>query len=77
MAGAFDTDNFKHNTLAQAALVSLKKGDLVWIDVLSGGVRYETCRKIDKNMRNFNISRSNDNKYIHFIGILIKPTANC
>lgn len=55
VSGAFDTDNFKHNTLAMASLVPLKAGDWVWIEVLSGGVR------------------SNDNLYIHFVGILIKP----
>ena len=55
IGGAFDTDNFKHNTLAQATLAKMNRGDLVWIDVLSGGVR------------------SNDNLYINFVGILIKP----
>ena len=29
MAGAFDTDNYKHNTLAQMALVDLESGDKV------------------------------------------------
>ena len=29
VAGAFDTDNYKHNTLAQMALVDLEVGDQV------------------------------------------------
>jgi len=39
LAGAFDTDNYKHNTLAQMVLVDLEVGDQVWIEILSGGVR--------------------------------------
>ena len=29
MAGAFDTDNYKHNTLAQTSLANLQIGDQV------------------------------------------------
>ena len=29
VAGSFDTDNYKHNTLAQMALVDLEVGDQV------------------------------------------------
>ena len=53
LAGAFDTDNFNHNSLAQSTLVQLGVDDEVWVDVLSGGVR------------------SNDNVYVHFIGMMI------
>ena len=30
MAGAFDTDNYKHNTLAQMSLANLQIGDQVY-----------------------------------------------
>ena len=46
LAGAFDTDNFKHNTLGQSALGKLAKGDAVWIEVLSGGVRSNDNRYV-------------------------------
>ncbi len=39
LAGAFDTDNFKHNSLAQTAVSALRVGDRVWVEILSGGVR--------------------------------------
>eukprot|EP00094_Tigriopus_californicus_P004268 TCALIF_04114-PA protein Name:"Similar to CAPRIN2 Caprin-2 (Homo sapiens)" AED:0.05 eAED:0.05 QI:0/0.75/0.8/0.8/0.25/0.4/5/1624/245 len=39
MGGMYDTDNFNHNTLAQSLMVALNEGDMVWIEILSGGVR--------------------------------------
>lgn len=55
IAGSYDTDNYKHNTLAQTALAELRLGDRIWVEILSGGVR------------------SNDNLYIHFVGMLLHP----
>ena len=39
LAGSYDTDNFKHNTLAATALAEMGEGDVAWVEALSGGVR--------------------------------------
>ena len=67
VAGAFDTDNYKHNTLAQMALVELEVGDQVSIsivfqvrlDVLV--LRYTYFSRVFQCL--------SEKSYLHFVGI--------